>query len=950
MQNESDSALPPSAPPRNRLRLHQLLDLYLGRVPATASLWREHLFFRIFPAALLLGIIAHAVQALIAPQSRPWLGGAVTTAAYAVGAVLSLARGIPWPLRAGAGLSLLYLLGILCLVALGPAGSGQMWLLAFALLTSLLFGRRSGLAAMGMGACAFVTVAALMYSGWRPAALPAPYPLGHWITSGLAFLSINAVVAIGLGVFLDRLEEVFGRQQAEASELESANERLTREHRERRVTELKRRGAQERWRVLFEEAPEAYFLSDPSGRLTDANRAVETLTGYRKEELIGGHLFDPRTPPADATPPGSGHRDTGDTGAKTRTGQFNLPAASCGEASTARNGAFVDSLANPAASGGEGALYLRFTLRTKGGGLVPVALSIRSVAIDGKLEVLSIARDLTEHKQAESHLRRMAEGLERRVAEGALALASAHLELEREIAERRRIANALHENQAKYRHLVEHAPAGFFELDLENLKLLSVNDVICETLGYSQAEMRTIDPLSILSEESRMAAVGRIANVLARRNISDAHEYKVTTREGRELWVLTNTRVVHEKGKPTRAITVVHDITQLKTLEIQLMQAQKMEAIGTLAGGIAHDFNNLLMAIQGFTTVLLFGTDPSDPRFQTLKSIEQTVGNGKKLTQQILGYARRGSCLTQPMALNPIVRETAETVGRTHKDITVDLELAEDLPAIHADETQMLQVLLNLFVNAVEAMPAGGRLRATTSQVTHEDIRSRMYVPNPGRYVKLTVADSGEGMDPKTRKCIFEPFFTTKKMGRGTGLGLASVYGIVKAHSGYIEVESEVQRGSAFHVYLPATDQPLTDPSKPVETVVRGSGTVLLVDDHQDVLKANAGMIASLGYEVIPVDSGREAIRIFGEQKEGIDLVVLDMVMPEMGGEEVFRRMKAIDPHVKVLLSSGYSLSTRIEDMLARGCRGFIQKPHGIEVLSAEIKAILGGEVSRRQH
>ena len=264
-----------------------------------------------------------------------------------------------------------------------------------------------------------------------------------------------------------------------------------------------------------------------------------------------------------------------------------------------------------------------------------------------------------------------------------------------------------------------------------------------------------------------------------------------------------------------------------------------------------------------------------------------------------------------------------------------------DLVTIEADQGQIEQVLLNFFVNAADAMPDGGELTLKTTNATPEDMKERLYEPKSGRYVLLTVTDTGIGMDKETQKRIFDPFFTTKEMGQGTGLGLASAYGIIKGHGGYIDVDSEEGRGTTFRVYLPASTQTIPDfvekPRQPIE----GTGTILLVDDEEIVLDVSINLLKRLGYTVLGAKGGREAVEVYKAHKEEIDMVILDMIMPEMGGAETFDRIKAIDPNVKVLLSSGFSIEGQAREILNRGCDGFIQKPFSLAKLSWKISEIL---------
>ncbi|MGD9285338.1 MAG: response regulator, partial [Desulfobacterales bacterium] len=285
--------------------------------------------------------------------------------------------------------------------------------------------------------------------------------------------------------------------------------------------------------------------------------------------------------------------------------------------------------------------------------------------------------------------------------------------------------------------------------------------------------------------------------------------------------------------------------------------------------------------------------------------------------------------------------ESVETFGRTRKEIIIERDFADPLFSIEADRGQIEQVLLNLYVNAADAMPGGGYLYLKTKNVSHVNIKSNQFNPRPGNYVQSTISDTGIGMDRATLEHIFDPFFTTKEMGRGTGLGLASVYGIIKGHDGYIDVESEKNQGTTFTIYLPATQKTIEEPAETASELIRGSGTLLVVDDEDLVLDVAANMLEKLGYTVLKAQNGAEAIDIFKAHKDAIKIVVLDIIMPDLGGSDVYDIIKKINPDVKVLLSSGYSVDGQAIELLERGCDGFMQKPFTMEELSGKIEQIL---------
>jgi CheY-like chemotaxis protein len=366
-----------------------------------------------------------------------------------------------------------------------------------------------------------------------------------------------------------------------------------------------------------------------------------------------------------------------------------------------------------------------------------------------------------------------------------------------------------------------------------------------------------------------------------------------------------------------------------------------MEAIGTLAGGIAHDFNNLLMGIQGNVSLMLMDLDPSHVHSERLRNIERQVQSGASLTSHLLGYARKGRYEVKALDLRQLLGETLDTFERTRREIAIHREIAEDLLPVEADAGQIEQVLLNLCVNAADAMPGGGDLTVKGVNKTHQDMKGKLYDPKPGNYAMLTVSDTGTGMDKETAERIFDPFFTTKERGRGTGLGLASAYGIVKGHGGYIDVDSREGRGTTFSIYLPASDKEIEESARRIDRFTTGSEKVLLVDDEPDIRQVGKELLEAMGYEVMLAKDGEEAIEVYKKNRNEIDVVLLDMVMPNIGGGEAYDRMKEINPDIKVLLSSGYSIDGEATEILERGCDGFIQKPFDLKQLSGRMREIL---------
>ena len=517
------------------------------------------------------------------------------------------------------------------------------------------------------------------------------------------------------------------------------------------------------------------------------------------------------------------------------------------------------------------------------------------------------------------------------------------------INKEREADEALRESEAKYRVILESIEEGVFESDLSG-QLTFFNGPFGRILGYPAPELRRMNIADFTTPESEAAAEPILQNIEKSGGSATIHDFTVTQGHGsRRQLELSVSRTADTAGRPTGFRYVARDVTERinsdlekRKLEAQLQMAQKMEAIGTLAGGIAHDFNNILMGIQGNASLLEMRLDANHPGRDKIKNIEKYVESGTELSRQLLGFARRGKYNVKASDINDIIDKTSSMFARTRKEIRVRTQLAEGAWAVEVDRGQIEQALLNLYINAWQAMSEGGELYLATENLTLDESYVRPYSVKAGPFVKVTVADTGAGIAREDLPRIFEPFFTTKAMGRGTGLGLASVYGIVKSHGGHINVYSEPGQGTTFNFYLPASTREVVDPvALPDQALRRGSETVLLIDDEEMILEVGSGLLQELGYTVVTALSGPEALEIYTARQSEIAMVVMDMIMPGMGGGETFDRLKEINPAVKVLLSSGYSINGQASHIMERGCDGFIQKPFTMQQLSARMREIL---------
>ena len=515
---------------------------------------------------------------------------------------------------------------------------------------------------------------------------------------------------------------------------------------------------------------------------------------------------------------------------------------------------------------------------------------------------------------------------------------------------KRRIADeALRESDKKYRSILESIEEGCFEIDLES-NLTFLNDPLCRILGYSRQEMEGMNIEVFTTDDTREKITQLFEQLKNTGEPVNMADYDAIRKNGRYVALeLSASLITNSEGQPMGFRGVLRDVSERKRteeerlkLESQLHQAQKMESIGTLAGGIAHDFNNILMGIQGNASLMILKIDSSHPNFEKAKNIERYVQNGTELTKQLLGFARRGKYNLKATDLNETIDKSSALFGRTKKEIQIHTRFAEDIWTVEVDRGQIDQALLNLYVNAGQAMPEGGDLYLETENVVLDHNYVKPYRVDPGRYVKITVVDTGVGIDKVNQKRIFEPFFTTKEMGRGTGLGLASVYGIIKSHGGYINVYSEKNQGTTFTIYLPVSEKAVPGEKEPTISIMKGTGTILLIDDEDMIIDIGEELLKELGYTVLIARSGAEAIAVYKHNHKTINLVIMDMIMPGMGGGEAFDRLKEINPGAKVLLSSGYSINGQATKILQRGCDGFIQKPFNMEQLSEKMHHIIG--------
>ena len=502
--------------------------------------------------------------------------------------------------------------------------------------------------------------------------------------------------------------------------------------------------------------------------------------------------------------------------------------------------------------------------------------------------------------------------------------------LEHDISERKRAEEALRQSEERYRLVVENASDAIFVAQDGYIKF--PNPRLTGKTGFSAEELTVVPFPHFIHPEDREMVVERHRKRLQGQSLPSSYPFRILTKSLETLWVEIGSVLITWEGQPA-TLNFLRDITQQKRLEAQLLHAQKMEAVGTLAGGIAHDFNNLLQAISGFSALVLLDLPEGDRHRSHVQNIEKAAGRASDLVRGLLAYSRREGTQQQPLDLNAVAAHAAELLQRTiPKMIRVETRLAGDLRPIRGAAMQVEQVIMNLATNARDAMPEGGLI---TIESEHRQVSPgdpcRSAEAAPGNYVVLRVMDTGVGMDAETMNKMYDPFFTTKEVGAGTGLGLSTVYGIVRSHGGWIRCESKPGHGTCFEIFFPVFEGPrplLAGEASIQAEPSKGSGTILLVDDEEMVRELGKTILEAEGYTVHAAESGEKALELFRSDGKRFALVVLDMGMPGMGGQKCLEEMKRINPAVKVLVVSGYSEEQLAKGILDGGASGFIGKPY----------------------
>jgi two-component system cell cycle sensor histidine kinase/response regulator CckA len=515
----------------------------------------------------------------------------------------------------------------------------------------------------------------------------------------------------------------------------------------------------------------------------------------------------------------------------------------------------------------------------------------------------------------------------------------------RDISARKRMRASLEESGSMFRAIFDLSPQAIALTDVETGRLREVNRKFCELTDFSRGEIvgKTTTGLGFYSEEERH----RFLREIQATGTVDGMEMDFRAKGGTVINALMFSKVISLRGE-NLILSFFLDMTERRRLEAQLRHAQKMEAVGTLAGGMAHDFNNLLQGILGYAQILLLDKNLRDDEYEKIEAIEKIARRGGDLTKRLLVYARKTASRPKPINLNHDIIQACRVLERTlPKMIAIELHLSKDLGLVNCDPGEFEQVIMNLSVNARDAMPEGGKLVFETRNVFLDEEYCKTHPgARKGTYVLLTVSDTGCGIDEKLLDHIFEPFFTTKETGKGTGLGLAMAYGILKAHKGYITCSSAPDNGTTFKIYLPVLVREHPDEQaarRTEEEMPRGTQTILVVDDEEMVRKTTGDILEHFGYSVVLADSGEQALEVCRNRGDEIDLVILDLNMPGVEGHQCMDELLHLNPDMNIIVTSGWLPDVSENTRTVLGSKGFVEKPFKVESLLEAVRNVLEG-------
>ena len=840
----------------------------------TLLFWRKRIFNTIFSCMILTGAFSYISNMQVVIQTEQWRSGIVYTLGY-LGLIISVVvQSIPFKVRVWMGLFIFYGIGLTALLALGPVGSGRMFLFVFSLFAGLFLGVRAGIFALVLNVGTFFLVGWLLSNGQ----LQWPYldanTLKKWPIIGFTFFFVNTFVTFSVGALVDALEKNLKKEKQLTKELKSSNARLEKENTDRKMVQDSLQKSEERFRIVSQITSDFSYSYRVDGDnnlfLEWMTEAISRITEFDAAELSAVEGWTSLIHPTDK---------------RIKDNQIHLLLS--GKSDTAE-----------------------YRIMSKSGEIRWLLDHGYPVVDDSSHRVTHIygaVQDITQRKQAEA---------------------------------------ALKESEEKYRLLIENADTAIFIAQDEIMKF--PNPKTLELLGCTEEFLLNTPFIEFIHPEDRNTVITSHRKRLKGDKPPSNYSFRVINKMENEIWTQLNTTLITWEGRPA-TLNFLRDITEQKGLELQLQQAQKMEAIGTLAGGVAHDLNNILSGLVSYPELLLLDLPEDSSMRKPIETIQQSGQKAAAIVQDLLTLARRGVSVSEVVNLNEIISQYLSSpehqkIISFHPKVKVDTHLETDLFNIIGSPVHLSKTIMNLVSNSAEAMPDGGSITIST------DFR---YIDKPligfetiqeGEYATLAVSDTGTGISSAEIDKIFEPFYTKKVMGRsGTGLGMAVVWGTVKDHNGFIDVKSYIGKGTTFTIYFPITRKEMKPHKDPIiiDDYMGNGESILVVDDVQSQREIATSMLNKIGYNAESVASGEEAIDYL--KGKPTDLLLLDMIMdPGINGFETFERIREIYPEQKAVIASGFSDPQQIKEAARIGARAYLKKPYSLENIGLAVRAELG--------
>ena len=863
----------------------------------TLSYWREMIFFALLGTGLLLGLFIVPSSIVTILQEKMWWTAIVDFVFFLCTVGIFFFHGIPYRIRAAIALFLCFAIGLNIIQMVGLLSGGPAWLFTFAVLAGILLGLRAAFAALVLNGITLFLVGWLIHSGQWSEYVPF-FASPKWALLAWAnFLFLNAVASVPVAVLLRGLESSAEKEKTavdklrkERNQLMEAKAILDHEIESRKQTEDALFESGENLNQIIQGSPIASFVIDKDHRVIHWNRACERLTGISNEEIVGTNNhwkpFYPNKQPLLAD-------------------------------------LILDEATNEEFENHYGD-------RWKKSSLIPNSYELyvfHSHLGEYGIHLFVTAARLVDRK----------------------GIPIGAVQNIQDVTEQRRFETQLTQSEKRFRDLFNSISDLVYTQDLKG-RFLSVNHAMIHVFGYEKDEFIGKKASDFMKPEMRpFFKAGYVEKVKSEGYHNGISVY--CTRDGRKIHIEYRSTLVSPPDGDAYISGTGRDVTErilaekeIKNLQEQMVQSRKMEAVGTLSGGIAHDFNNILGIIIGYTELALTDIPSENPTKANLEKVKTASLRARDVVKQLLSFSRKTKQERKPLAIGPLLKESLKLLRPSiPSNIKIENHIAEDLGAILADSTQMHQVIINLCNNAAHAMSEnGGELTIILHNIAINKAQTFLYHDlKEGEHINLTVKDTGQGIDPDHIDRIFDPYFTTKEVGKGTGMGLSVVHGIVKAHDGAITVDSKPGKGSSFQVFFPVINKVPVLEEKTIEQIPLGTERILLVDDEEFLLEMEAEMLKRLGYQVIATMDPLHAIQLFQLNPEHFDLVITDMTMPGITGEKLTMELMKIQPDIPVILCTGFSERMTEERAASLGIRKYLEKPIKVSQMARAVRDIM---------